>query len=142
MWRALLLAREQVEDLRLHRDVERGGRLVGDQQLGLAGERDGDRHPLAHAAGKLVRILAQPLLGRRDADLGQQLDRARRVAAAVSRPRWACSVSTIWVPMVSTGLSEVIGSWNTTASSGPRSRRSASAPAGRRDRGRRASRGR
>ena len=32
----------------------------------------------------------------------------------------------ICVPMVSTGLSEVIGSWKTTASSGPRSLRSAS----------------
>ena len=27
---------DQVEDLRLHGDVERGGRLVGDQQLGVA----------------------------------------------------------------------------------------------------------
>ena len=32
----------------------------------------------------------------------------------------------ICVPMVSTGLSEVIGSWKTTASSGPRRRRSSS----------------
>ncbi len=28
---------EQLQDLRLHRDVERGGRLVGDQQVGLVG---------------------------------------------------------------------------------------------------------
>ena len=80
---ALLLARQQVEDLRLHRDVERRGRLVGDQKLGLAGERDGDRHTLAHAAGELVRILAQALRGRGDADLGQQLDGA-------PRRRWPC----------------------------------------------------
>ena len=32
----------------------------------------------------------------------------------------------IWVPMVNTGLSEVIGSWKTKASERPRSRRSAS----------------
>ena len=40
----------------LHHDVERGGRLVGDDEFGPAdgGERDGDA--LAHAAGELVRI--------------------------------------------------------------------------------------
>ena len=40
----------------LHDDVERGGRLVGDDEVGPAdgGERDGDA--LAHAAGELVRI--------------------------------------------------------------------------------------
>ena len=32
----LLQVAHQVEDLRLHRHVERGGRLVGDQQLGVA----------------------------------------------------------------------------------------------------------
>ena len=35
---ALLQLAEQVEDLRLDGDVERGGRLVGDQQLGIAGQ--------------------------------------------------------------------------------------------------------
>ena len=73
---AALLARQQVEDLRLDRDVERRGRLVGDQELRLAGQRDRDRHALPHAAGELVRILRQPLLGRGDADRGQQLDAA------------------------------------------------------------------
>ena len=38
------------QDLRLDRDVERRGRLVGDQQLRAAGERHGDHHALAHAA--------------------------------------------------------------------------------------------
>ena len=32
-----------------------GGRLVGDQQRGRAGERDRDHHPLAQAAGQLER---------------------------------------------------------------------------------------
>ena len=36
----------QLEDLRLDRDVERRGRLVGDDQLGIAGERDGDHDAL------------------------------------------------------------------------------------------------
>ena len=52
--RSLQLA-EQVEDLRLDGDVERRGRLVGDQELGIAGERHGDHDALAHAAGELVR---------------------------------------------------------------------------------------
>ena len=72
-----------VQDLRLDGDVERGGGLVGDDQVGLVEERDGDRHALAHAAGELVRIGAQPLLGRRDADALERL--ARDVRAPLSR---------------------------------------------------------
>ena len=53
---------EQVEDLRLDRDVERGGRLIGDDEVWLAGQRHGDHHPLPHAAGKLVGILVKPPL--------------------------------------------------------------------------------
>ena len=68
---------DQVEDLGLDRDVQRGGRLVGDQQLRLAGQRHGDHHPLAHAAGELVRVVVEPLRGPRDADQPQHLDRAR-----------------------------------------------------------------
>ena len=47
---------DQVEHLRLHRDVERRRRLVGDQQVGAAGERHRDHHALPLPAGKLVRI--------------------------------------------------------------------------------------
>ena len=63
----------QVEDLRLDGDVERRGRLVGDQQLGPAGQRDGDHHALAHAAGELVGILVEAALGLGDADQLQHL---------------------------------------------------------------------
>ena len=72
----------QVEDLRLDGDVERRGRLVGDQQLRVAGQRHGDHHPLPHAAGELVRIFAHPPRRRRDADQGQHLDRPRSSACA------------------------------------------------------------
>jgi len=47
---------EQVEDLGLHRYVERRGRFVADQQFRLHGERTGDGDALALAAGKFVRI--------------------------------------------------------------------------------------
>jgi hypothetical protein len=46
-----------IQDPPLHGDVERAGGLVRDEQLRRPGERDGDQHPLAHAAGQLVRIL-------------------------------------------------------------------------------------
>ena len=68
---------QQLDDLRLHGDVERGGRLVGDQQVGLVGERHGDHDALALAAGKLMRIAAEPALRIRNADLRQHFQRPR-----------------------------------------------------------------
>ena len=47
---------QQLDDLRLHGDVERGGRLVGDDQLGVARQRHRDEHALPLAAGQLVRV--------------------------------------------------------------------------------------
>ena len=68
---------EQLEDLRLDGDVERSGRLVGDEQVGLVGERHGDHHPLTLAAGELMRIAVEPALGIVDADLIEQIEDAR-----------------------------------------------------------------
>ena len=45
---------------------------------------------------------------------------ARARAAASVMPRWISSGSMIWKPMVSTGFSEVIGSWKIIAMSRPR----------------------
>ena len=64
----------QREDLRLDRDIERRGGLVGDQELGVARERHRDHHSLAHAARELVRIVVGAALRSRDADLAEQLD--------------------------------------------------------------------
>ena len=47
---------DQLEDLGLHRHIERRGRLVGDKQRGIAGERHGDKGALTHAAGELMGI--------------------------------------------------------------------------------------
>ena len=63
----VLQVAHQVQDLRLDRDVERGGRLVADDELGVGGERARDGDALALAARELVRILARrrPGAGRR-----------------------------------------------------------------------------
>ena len=67
-----LLLGEQVEDLGLHGHVQRRGGLVGQEQLGPAGEGDGDHDPLAHAARHLVRVRVEPLLGLGDPDRLQE----------------------------------------------------------------------
>jgi hypothetical protein len=41
---------QEVEDLGLDGHVERRGRLVGDEELRIAGQRHGDHDALAHAA--------------------------------------------------------------------------------------------
>ena len=62
------------EDLGLGGDVERRRRLVAQQQPGLDGEGAGDHHPLQHAAGQLVRVLAQVPLGVVEAHRAEQLE--------------------------------------------------------------------
>src|SRR5690625_2554070 len=52
----LLQAFEQVEDLRLHRYVERRGRLVGDEQLRPQGQSAGDADALTLTAGELMGV--------------------------------------------------------------------------------------
>ena len=66
---------QELEDAGLDGDVEGGGGLVGDEELGAAGERHGDAGALALAAAHLVRVGAGALLGRGDADLVEQVDR-------------------------------------------------------------------
>ena len=66
-------SREDVEDLRLDRHVERRRGLVRDQELRLAGERHRDHRALAHAARELVRVVAQPRPRAWDADPVEQL---------------------------------------------------------------------
>ena len=84
---------QQVEDLRLDGDVERRGRLVGDQQRGLAGQRHGDHDALAHAARQAVRIVVDALGRRGDAHQLEHLDGAllgrlrRHAACAPGSPR-------------------------------------------------------
>jgi hypothetical protein len=83
---ATLEIAKQPHDLCLHRDVERGRRLVGQQELGLARERDGDHRALPHPARDLVRVASQHALGRRYLDQIDQLAGApARVGGASPR---------------------------------------------------------
>ena len=68
---------KQIEDLRLDGDVERRGRLVGDQEPRPVGDRGGDHGALALAARELMRIGARALLRIGQADVLQQGDRLR-----------------------------------------------------------------
>ena len=51
---------DELENLRLDRDVESGRRFVGDDQARIVGDRHGDHHALALSAGEFVRIGAKP----------------------------------------------------------------------------------
>ena len=75
--RGAQLAREMlevIEHLALHGDVQRRGRLVGDQQPRPASQPDGDQSALAHTAGKLMGILPGPQAGLGHPRVGEQLD--------------------------------------------------------------------
>ena len=96
---------QQVEDLRLDRDVEGGDRLVGDDQLRLERERAGHADALPLAAGELVRV-AVVVLGVQ-ADLLHQLLHG----AACARPspvveRWIANGSPMIDPTVLRGFSD------------------------------------
>src|SRR5690606_23908061 len=53
---------EQLDDLGLYFDVERGNRFVADDDPGFGNQRPCDGYALSLSAGKLVRI-AQPVIG-------------------------------------------------------------------------------
>ena len=70
---------QQVQDLRLDRDVERGDRLVADDQLRRERERARDADALPLAARELVRVAVEVL--------GAQADRLEQVLhARLRRP--------------------------------------------------------
>jgi len=65
---------EQIENLRLDGHVERGRRLVGDEQPRPVRHRRRDHRALPLAAGKLMRKAARPTFGVGQADLMEQRD--------------------------------------------------------------------
>lgn len=51
---------EQVQNLGLYGDIQRGGRFIRNQQAGLSQQCHGNHYPLALTTGKLVREIRQP----------------------------------------------------------------------------------
>src|SRR3546814_3864174 len=73
----------QVQDLRLHRDVERRGRLVANQELRVAGQSAGDGDALALPAGELVRELRAVRRRQRSEEHTSELQSLMRISYAV-----------------------------------------------------------
>ena len=110
----------QVEDLGLDRDVEGGRRLVGDEQLRLAGEGHRDHHPLGHAARHLVREGLEAPLRVRDADHPQQLEGAVAGGLAASSCGGARGPRRSAQPTSQTGFSDEVGCWKIIEIRSPR----------------------
>ncbi len=100
---------KQLQDLRLHGDIERRGRLVGNQQLRLVGKRHGDHDALALSAGKLVREGRQALFRFANADFVQKFQRPRP-CSLLPMPWCIFRISPICRSTLCSGLSDVIGS--------------------------------
>jgi len=67
---------EQIEDLLLDSDIERGRGLVGNEQLRAVDDGHGDHDALAHASRELVRITAGALFGVGDGHVAHAFDRS------------------------------------------------------------------
>ena len=111
----LLQIHQQVDDLRLHRNVERRHRLVADDQLRVERQRAGDADALALPAGEFVRIAVERLGPQ--PDLAEQRLDALVERAARRRRRNSSSGSATMSRTAMRGLSDAYGSWNTTCSS-------------------------
>ena len=75
--RLALNPQQQIEHLRLHGDVERSRRLVGDEESRLTRDRHRDHHALRHPAGQLMWIRVEPRRSVGNLDLLQELERSR-----------------------------------------------------------------
>ncbi len=116
----------QVEDLGLDRDVERGRRLVGDEQLGLAGEGHRDHHALGHAAGHLVREVLEAPRRVGDADHLEELLGARLRRPCPSSRGGCAAPPRSGRPTSHTGFSDDVGCWKIMLIRSPRILRIAS----------------
>ena len=91
---------QQVQHLRLYGAVQRRGGLVGNQHLGLAGQRAGQHDALALAARKLVRVVTPTFACMLDADALQPADglfprRLRRKPAVQAQGFCHCITHTL-----------------------------------------------
>ena len=94
---------ERLDDLHLHQRVERGGGLVGDDQLGLARERRGDGRALQHPARELVGVAPHHGLRLGHAQARQQVGHARVGLARPTAPGAAPAAGAPAVPCAAAG---------------------------------------
>ena len=101
----LLQLRDLRQDLPLDDDVERGRRLVHDHDLGIRGQRHRDHDPLAHSAGQLMRVTAQPRSRGMPTMSSSESSRSR--FSSRSRSRWASITSPSWSSHPQHGIQRV-----------------------------------
>ena len=77
-----LEASEKLEDSGLEGGVESGRGLIGDDELGIAGDGHGDEDALLHPSAELVGIVLRALSRLGNAHLGEELDGPRAGSAA------------------------------------------------------------
>ena len=77
---------DEGENARLHRDVERRGRLVGDDEARRTADRHGDHRPLPFAAGQRERIGSRRAFRLGQSHMIEQLDCARLRLALAQAP--------------------------------------------------------
>ena len=118
----LLEVEHQVEDLRLDGDVERRGRLVGDQHLRIAARAPWRSSPAGACRRRAGADIRRAGAGRRRCAPGRASRAPARAPPSSTRPCGASTFSAICVPTVSTGLRLVIGSWKIIEMRWPRRR--------------------
>ena len=91
---------QRAQHLGLHGDVEGGGRLVGQDDGRVVGHGDGDDHPLAHAPGELVGVVAHPLGGDWGCPPSPAARHAWAMASSLLTSWWARTASAICQPTV------------------------------------------
>ena len=107
-----LQAHQQIEDLRLDRDVERRDRTRRRSAARAPGQRAGDADPLALAAAQRRRPARREIGGQADRR-HQLLDARLRIAAAGQTPMDAQHLGQRLARRSACGLSEACGSWKT-----------------------------
>ena len=105
----LLQILEQVDDLRLDRNVERRDRLVAHDELRIDRQRARDADALALSARKFVRVAVGVVGLQADASSAAPA-RGRSASFPVAIP-WIRSGSAMMSPTVMRGLSDAYGSW-------------------------------
>ena len=118
----LIQVPQQLQDLRLHGNVECGRRLVGDQNRWGVGQSHRDHCALAHASAQLMRKILDTTLGSGDAHTFEQLDGALtclRFARHLVGEHRLGDLET----RLQHRVSELCGSWKIIAMSRPRSSR-------------------